>query len=110
MNENKFKVVGVQVLPKCMTGKHQSLHQIAEQEVKYSHILFEKLIRPVNKSFEEKMRYEDSKSRSNRRFSVIGLVNLKEDKNINGSILFNTYLDRSMNVIDELESLTRVVN
>ncbi|HCG4536195.1 TPA: hypothetical protein NJY08_005049 [Salmonella enterica subsp. enterica serovar Typhi str. AG3] len=110
MEVKKFKVVGVQVMPKKAYGKHQFIQQFADGEVKHSYNLFEKLVRPVNKEFVEKLRYEDSKNKSTRQFSVVALVNYRKGQETHGSILFNPHPNVSMNVYDELTALVQTVN
>ncbi|MFY0520553.1 hypothetical protein ACOMCU_22390 [Lysinibacillus sp. UGB7] len=111
MIKNKtFKVVGVQMIPKDSVGKMQMVQKIADKEILQSYNLFEKLIRPVNKDFEEYLRYEESKSKSTRKFMIVGLMDLESKGDVSGRIIFNPSLFLSMDVMDELKSLVRTAH
>ncbi|SCX63620.1 hypothetical protein [Lysinibacillus fusiformis] len=110
MKKRAFKVVGVQLIPKKSVGKLQMMQQIAEKELLHSNLLIEKLVRPVNKDFEEHLRYEESKSKSTRKFMIIGLMDFQSKGDLAGNIVFNPSLQTSLNVMSELQSLVRTVH
>ncbi|MFJ7982292.1 hypothetical protein ACIQ1D_18700 [Lysinibacillus xylanilyticus] len=111
MEENKtFKVVGVQMIPKNRLGIMPIVQQIADKEIQHSYGLIEKLVRPVNKDFEEQLRYEDSKSKSTRKFMVIGLMDMQSRGDVTGKIVFNPSTCFSMNIMNELQSLVRTIH
>ncbi len=111
MEENKaFKVVGVQLIPKKGVGKMPVVQQIADKEVQHSYRLIENLVRPVNKDFEDHLRYEESKSKSTRKFMVIGLMDLQSRGDVTGKIVFNPSPRFSMNIMNELQSLVRTIH
>ncbi|MEY9979607.1 hypothetical protein [Lysinibacillus sp. RC79] len=110
MENKKFKVVGVQMIPKNKVGRWPIVQQIADKEIQHSYRLFEKLVRPVDKDFEENLRYEESKSKSTRKFMIVGLMDLEPKGDVSGKIIFNPSLYLSMDVMGELKSLVRTVH
>lgn len=110
MKKRAFKVVGVQLIPKKSVGILPMMQQIAEKNLQQSNQLIEKLVRPVNKDFEERLRYEESKSKSTRKFMIIGLMDFQPKGETAGKIVFNPNLHTSLNVMSELQSLVRTVH
>lgn len=109
MEKKAFKVVGVQLIPKEKVGKIPIIQQIADKEIQDTYRLIEKLVKPVNKDFEEQLRYEDSKNKATRKFMIIGLME-QPGGELAGNILFNPNLHISMNVFNQLQSLVRTVH
>lgn len=98
------------MIPKNRVGRLPIVQQIADKEIQHSYSLFEKLVRPVDKDFEESLRYEESKSKSTRKFMIVGLMDLEQKGDVSGKILFNPSLYLSMDVMGELQSLVRTVH
>ncbi|WP_281217248.1 hypothetical protein [Lysinibacillus capsici] len=110
MEKRAFKVVGVQLIPKKSVGRLPMMQKITEKEFQHSHQLIEKLVRPVNKDFEEHLRYEESKSKSTRKFMIIGLMDFQSKGDLAGKIVFNPSLRTSLNVMSKLQSLVRTIH
>lgn len=98
------------MIPKNKVGRWPIVQQIADKEIQHSYCLFEKLVRPVDKDFEENLRYEESKSKSTRKFMIVGLMDLESKGDVSGKFIFNPSLYLSMDVMNELQSLVRTVH